>query len=189
MAMTPGPDFTIITQQTLKSGKQAGFLTILGMVLGLLFHALLASFLSMKTFNKSFILIEWTQYAGIIFLFYLGITSLFKSEKEEEKADKAQPNKAGFYSGLIINLLNPKIFIFYLSILPQFIQAEFISFKNTLLICSIHITASVITMSLLVVFLSHLRERISSKKFFKFMQKLCGLSLIFFSVYLSFRVF
>jgi threonine/homoserine/homoserine lactone efflux protein len=184
MAMTPGPDFTIVTQQTLQNGKKPGFLTTLGMAAGLLFHAILSGVLTSFVATKISGSIKFIQIFGIIYLFILGVKS-FKPVENEHSKKKFE----GFLSGLFINILNPKIVIFYLSIVPQFLEESRISILNILFVCSIHIVASIIAMSLLTIFLDQVTQKIKDKRFKALMNKACGVMMILFSMFLTYNFF
>jgi len=123
-AMSPGPDFAVVTRNCLSGNFRTGFLTTLGIVFALAIHV------TYSILGIAFIIAEspsifyLLKYLGAGYLFYLGIRLLIAketSDADSKKVDKKEGRKA-FISGFFCNLLNPKCTLFILSLFTQFID-------------------------------------------------------------------
>ena len=126
LAITPGPDMTLFVSRTLSQGRAAGFASMAGALTGTLVHTTLvvvgisalivaspAAFLGLKIFGAGY----------LVFLAWQAITkgSAFSPEK------KTGPQISLFRSwatGIGVNLLNPKVILFFMTFLPQFVSAH-----------------------------------------------------------------
>lgn len=123
--LTPGPDIFFVLSQALSERRYAGLLAALGLGLSYLGHTLLAvvglSALIMQSATAFMVI----KYLGAAYLLYLGWTSLrsvstFHLPQAQGSNDKVRI----FYRGLMVGLLNPKVALFFLAFLPQFIRQE-----------------------------------------------------------------
>ncbi|HYM95130.1 MAG TPA: LysE family translocator [Chitinophagaceae bacterium] len=122
--LSPGPDMLYTAARSLSQGIKAGIFSTLGIFTGCLFHISAAVFGLSKIIEESVLLFSIIKYAGAGYLIYLGLKSLLKKSKSETKFEKLSPlsYRKIFSQGLFTNLLNPKVAIFFLSFLPQFIN-------------------------------------------------------------------
>lgn len=135
LIILPGPDTAIATKNTLTIGKKGGLLTISGTCCALIFHTLAAVVGLSAIIAKSAFVFSILKYIGGAYLIYLGVKSfismrklkkgLVTSEKAEETKVEERPC---FKQGFLTNLLNPKVAIFFLTFLPQFVDANNASF-------------------------------------------------------------
>jgi threonine/homoserine/homoserine lactone efflux protein len=145
LTIAPGADTALVTRNTLLGGRRSGFFTTIGICLGCLIHAT-ASALGLSaillTSARAFEIVKWT---GAAYLIYLGAQGLLRRTgtglKEESAGEERSANPArNFSQGLLTNVLNPKVAIFYLTFLPQFIAAGEPVLRKSLTLASIHIT-------------------------------------------------
>ena len=125
-AVSPGPDFFVLTRRTAVSGRGAGLMCAAGMATGIFLwvtavgdgvSALLAASPVVFTVVKS---------AGAAYLVFLGLRGWLSAcrgsaARTPETAAAPQPSPRSFREGLLCNLLNPKVAVFYLAFLPQFL--------------------------------------------------------------------
>ena len=151
LTITPGADMALVAKNAFTRGRQASFATIVGICSGLIVHAT-ASALGLSVIlarsARAFAAVKW---AGAIYLFYLGITALWRAirgvpavaahaaKETEEDSRSRRAWWTGFAEGLITNLLNPKVVLFYLTFLPQFIAPGDPVLRISLLLASVHI--------------------------------------------------
>jgi RhtB (resistance to homoserine/threonine) family protein len=125
-AMSPGPDFAIVTRNCLSGNFSTGFLTALGVSSALLVHVTYCLFGIALVIQESPILFHIIKYLGAAYLFYLGIMLLKEKMSFEGSPDIAKPQmkkkQRPFLSGFLCNLLNPKATLFVLSLFTQFID-------------------------------------------------------------------
>ncbi|MBO1519554.1 LysE family translocator [Oceanisphaera pacifica] len=133
--LTPGPDIFFVLSQALSTRRFAGFWAALGLGLSYLGHTLLAviglSALLMQS-AMAFIVIK---YLGAAYLLYLGWTCLHTAATLELLEVPSRDSRLQiFYRGLMVGLLNPKVALFFLAFLPQFVDQELGSVPVQLLI-------------------------------------------------------
>ncbi|RWD98788.1 MAG: LysE family translocator [Mesorhizobium sp.] len=140
--VTPGPDTAITIRNTLLGGRPAGILTALGVGCGLTIWALATSVGLVALLTASEPLFLAVKYAGAAYLVYLGMQALREAIRPAH-FDHAQAPAlhhrrlapiAAFRQGLISDLGNPKIAVFFPSLLPQFVPAGQASFLSLLLL-------------------------------------------------------
>jgi threonine/homoserine/homoserine lactone efflux protein len=126
LILTPGPDMTFFLGQTLTGGRARGFAAMLGVSLGLVGHSLLAAFGLSALLAASATAFGVLKIAGVAYLVWLAVQALRHGSALTLTANGADPQPLGrvFAMGLAINLLNPKIIVFFLTFLPQFVSAS-----------------------------------------------------------------
>jgi threonine/homoserine/homoserine lactone efflux protein len=126
---TPGPDIALTIRNTLFGGRAGGVLTALGVATGLSIWALATSLGLVALLVASEPVFRAIQYAGAAYLIYLGIMALREAFRRQGQASSAAatlppPRRlapgTAYRQGLISNLGNPKIAVFFASLLPQF---------------------------------------------------------------------
>lgn len=123
--LTPGTDTMYIVSRSISQGRMAGIYSALGISAGIVVHTLLAAFGLSVILMKSAFLFNVIKIIGAIYLAYLGIRMLIakKIVKEQNSLPK-QNNKKIFLQGMITNVTNPKVALFFLAFLPQFIRTD-----------------------------------------------------------------
>lgn len=133
--ITPGQDTLYILGRTLSQGRAAGVMSVLGISAGCLVHTLLAAFgLSaiLATSANAFLVVK---YAGAAYLIWLGARMIAESRATEATIRAFTPETpwAIFRAGLLTNILNPKVALFFMAFLPQFVAPSSDSRGLTLL--------------------------------------------------------
>ena len=121
--LAPGPDMTYVAARSLGQGRRAGLISALGISAGCLVHIVAASAgvaVLLRAWPRAYSLI---RLAGAAYLLYLGI-SMWRSAGRGESLQAIAPATDGeiFRQGAITNILNPKVAMFFLAFLPQFID-------------------------------------------------------------------
>jgi threonine/homoserine/homoserine lactone efflux protein len=123
LAVTPGPDMALVMRNGLRGGRPAAFRTILGISVGLLGWALATAVGVAAVLAASTTVFAALKILGGIYLAYLGIRTLLALRRH---GHAPQPREARlgseFGQGLVTNLLNPKLAVFFTTLLPQFIS-------------------------------------------------------------------
>jgi RhtB (resistance to homoserine/threonine) family protein len=125
LIVTPGADTIYILSRTIAQGKKAGIYSVLGIITGSLCHATLVAFGLSLIIAQSVIAFNIIKYAGAAYLVYLGINMLLAKPTTALKLNTIyiNPHKL-FISGFLTNILNPKVILFYLVFLPQFVKTS-----------------------------------------------------------------
>jgi threonine/homoserine/homoserine lactone efflux protein len=123
---TPGLDTIMVLTRSISQGKTAGLYSALGVSLGLIFHTCAVTFGLSLIIAKSAIAFSIIKYLGAAYLLYIGIKAL-KTKKQQVEIKTTDVKLNGmtkmFVTAFISDVLNPKIAIFFLAFLPQFIKA------------------------------------------------------------------
>ena len=121
--LTPGNDMLYVISRSVSYGFKAGFYSSMGIFLGCLVHVMAAVFGISLLIAQSAFLFSVVKFAGAAYLIYLGIKALTtKAPVEETETLQARHHIDFLKQGIITNALNPKVAIFFLSFLPQFID-------------------------------------------------------------------
>jgi len=126
LVITPGPDMTLFLGQTLSGGKARGVAAYLGASAGLVVHTMLAAFGLSALLAHSAAAFGALKIAGVAYLVWLAFNALRHGSALTLAADatESQPLGQVLLMGVGINLLNPKIIMFFLTFLPQFVSAS-----------------------------------------------------------------
>jgi threonine/homoserine/homoserine lactone efflux protein len=123
LILAPGPDMLYVITRGIAHGRRAGILSAIGVVCGILVHTTAAALgltLILQTSAFAFLLVK---YIGAAYLIYLGIRSWQdKSTLSLQTPLPSVTSSAVFWQGVLSNVLNPKIAIFFLAFLPQFVE-------------------------------------------------------------------
>ena len=122
LALVPGPDNIFVLTQSIFQGKKSGLVIMLGLCTGLIFHTLAVTFGVAVIFQTSVIAFTILKIVGAMYLLYLA-WQIFNapSEKIDNKNNSISIDyKKLYYRGIIMNITNPKVSIFFLAFLPQF---------------------------------------------------------------------
>ncbi len=118
----PGPAVIYVLTRSLDQGRTAGIISVLGVETGTFAYALAAAAGLTGLLAASEIGFTVVRYAGAAYLVYLGIRKLLERAKPGDPRPVA---RSGLYlKGVLVQLLNPKIAIFFLAFLPQFVQSS-----------------------------------------------------------------
>lgn len=126
MALTPGPNMIYLISRSLCQGRAAGVMSWLGVVLGFSVHMVCAAAGLTALFMAVPLGYEVLKYAGAMYLLWLAWQAVrpgARSPFEARDLPAESPRKL-FTMGLLTSVLNPKVAIFYLSVLPQFVSPE-----------------------------------------------------------------
>lgn len=124
--MAPGPDMTLFIGRTLSLGRRAGIVSCLGATTGLFVHTLFAALGLSALLAASAEAFTVLKIIGAVYLLWLAIDAVRNGSALDVSRDQACPQKLHrvFLTGLGINLLNPKVILFFVTFLPQFISAS-----------------------------------------------------------------
>jgi len=126
LAATPGPDMAVFVGKTLGGGRSCGFAALAGALTGLLVHTLAAALGLSAVLAASSRAFGALKILGAFYLLWLAIGALRHGAAlplDAGKSARETPARA-FRTGLLINLTNPKIILFFVTFLPQFVDAK-----------------------------------------------------------------
>ncbi|WP_370962718.1 LysE family translocator [Amycolatopsis sp. cg9] len=128
-AMSPGPDFVVVTRSALTGGRRAGIAAGLGIALGVFAWVVAIALGVAAVLTASAVAFTVVKLVGAAYLVFLGVKAWLavrRGEYRDLREDKTEPLKAvaAFRQGLFTNLLNPKVAVYFLALLPQFLPAD-----------------------------------------------------------------
>lgn len=125
LTIMPGPDNLFVLAQSISNGKNAGIATAFGLCTGLIVH-ILATVLGVSALlYQSSLAFSIIKYAGAAYLLYLAYKAFTaKSSSLEVQKTQQVSYDALYKKGIIMNILNPKVSLFFLAFLPQFVTAS-----------------------------------------------------------------
>ena len=119
----PGPDQALIMRNALAGGRTAGVRTMLGGVTGLALHASAAALGVSALLATSATAYATLKLVGVAYLLYLGVRMLLSARKPPEP-EQGAPGGRPFLQGFVSNALNPKVALFFLTFVPQFLPGR-----------------------------------------------------------------
>jgi RhtB (resistance to homoserine/threonine) family protein len=181
--LTPGNDTIFILVKSIGQGEKAGIVSALGIATGSIGHTMLAAFGLSVIIAKSILLFNIIKYLGAAYLLYMGYQML--TNKTPLNTDGNIETRSADYlkiyrDGFLTNILNPKVALFFIAFLPQFIDP---TFRSTvvpfLLLGATFITTGTIWCMILALFASGIFAKLkSNRKVSSFINKLCGITMI-----------
>ena len=120
LALVPGVGTAMLVKQSVRGGRRAAFVTVAGLETGVAFWALAAGLGLSVLLVASEIAYEILRVAGVLVLLWFGVRALFGRHDAPDDA----PASGGFRAGLLVNLANPKLAVFAISFLPQFVAPD-----------------------------------------------------------------
>ncbi len=126
LTLMPGPDIIFVITLSITQGKKSGILTALGLVTGLIVHTTAAALGLSIILYESALAFQIVKYLGAAYLIYLGIIAIRERNKNALQINRnaKYENKKLYRRGILMNILNPKVSLFFLAFLPQFVSAD-----------------------------------------------------------------
>ena len=141
LAILPGADTALVTRNALAIGRRRTMLTIVGICTGCIIHALASALGLSAILATSARAFDIVKTVGAVYLVWIGVQSI----RDAGRASTATPTTGirsiasnPFLQGFLTNLLNPKVAIFYLTFLPQFIPPGVNVLKRSLFLATLH---------------------------------------------------
>jgi threonine/homoserine/homoserine lactone efflux protein len=124
ITLTPGPDMTLFLGKTLGQSRAAGLAAMGGAATGLVVHAMFAAFGLSALLAASEAAFMTVKFAGAVYLLWLAVDAIRHGSAfaADRGGMRARPLRQVYVAGLGINLLNPKIVLFFVTFLPQFVH-------------------------------------------------------------------
>ena len=180
--ITPGSDMLYVATRSTSQGSKAGILSALGITAGCVVHVAAAVIGLSAIIASSATAFTIIKYAGAVYLIYLGTRSLLNKKNsfaiDKNAAEMAHPKI--FWQGVLTNVLNPKVALFFLAFLPQFVSPQNISPQSEILLLGLWFTISGTVVNVLVAILfGKMGNWLARKQWFlQWQNKITGLLLI-----------
>ena len=189
LTILPGADMALVAKVTLLDGRRAAFLTSLGICAGLPVHATASALglsLILATSAEAFTVVK---FAGAAYLGYLGIRTIRDSfhaaADPAVAAARTRSGRAAFIQGWLSNVLNPKVALFYLTFLPQFISPGDNVLAKSLLLAAIHAVLGMVWLPLYAYAIDRIGAAVRGAR--RWLERVSGAALIGLGVRLAFE--
>lgn len=147
--LTPGPNMTYLALVSAGEGRRAGFATVAGIALGLTLIGIIAALGVAELIQASAVLFESLRWAGVVFLLYLAWEGWTAGT---DVATRSADERGRYFArGLITNLLNPKAGLFYISVLPTFIDPAAPAGRQAVMLTGIYVAVATLVHLLIVI--------------------------------------
>ena len=180
--LTPGPNMGYLAIVALTQGRKAGYAAVAGVCLGLTVIGLLSAYGVATLIQQSDLFYNGLRYAGIAFLLWLAWDGWRGGGKEEDGTVGAH---AQFLRGLTSNVLNPKAAVFYVAVLPEFVDTARALLPQTLLLTAVYVAIATIIHALIVTLAGGLRPWITGGPKEVLVRRILSLSLAVFAVWFA----
>jgi RhtB (resistance to homoserine/threonine) family protein len=187
LTLTPGADTMLVVRNVLRGGRGDGISTTLGISLGLFVHATLSALGLSVIVMHSATAYGLVKLAGAAYLLWLGIQSLAGAGKAAPLANVeaglppvpgSRPLRRCFVEGFLNNVLNPKVAIFYLAFLPQFIAPADPLLAKSILLAGIHFIQGLVWLTTVSVAVDQGRKFFLHSSIRRWLDRICGIILI-----------
>jgi threonine/homoserine/homoserine lactone efflux protein len=187
LTITPGVDTALVLRAATVEGMRQAIMGALGINLGCLFWGIAVALGLGALIVTSPAAYEVLTWLGAGYLVWLGVQLFFSPRRHlvNESGETGSGRFAWFWRGLFGNLLNPKVGVFYVSFLPQFVPQGVAVAPYTLLLALIHIALGLIWCALLIVATRPLGRALRRPKVIAFLDRLTGTVFIGFGVKLA----
>jgi len=143
LTISPGADTMLVLKNSVRGGRTAGWATIAGILSGCLLHAVMSAIGLSVLLMRSAVAFQTVKLAGAAYLIWIGIRTFRSGNRaavaEDSGARGTSPSLGSpFREGFVTNVLNPKVSVFYLAFLPQFISPGDPVLAKSILLAGIH---------------------------------------------------
>jgi len=183
VVVTPGVDMALVTKNALLHGRRAARATALGVNLGIFIWTLAAALGLAAVIAASAVAFTAIKLAGAAYLVYLGVRTLLGSHEPVAVA----PRGNAFRQGLASNLLNPKIAVFFTSLLPQFVDAQHAQPQDLLLLGVLFNCLGVIWLLAYASLAARGRDLLARPRVKRALDRVSGVALVGLGVRLAFE--
>lgn len=172
LLVIPGPAVIYIVNRSVADGRQIGLAAVVGLELGTFMHVLAATVGLSAILATSENAFNVVKYFGASYLILIGLRTLTRKPEAISTSASSMTQSQAFRQGFIINMLNPKIALFFLSFLPQFIDPNISSnARQSLILGSVFVLCGFVIDGIYALTASSLREVLVRGKALPFIQQ------------------
>jgi threonine/homoserine/homoserine lactone efflux protein len=172
LTFMPGPDNIFVLTESITKGQKNGIAISIGLCTGVLIHTLAAATGLSIVIQKSALAFSIIKYLGAAYLFYLAFMATKEKPMEVTLEKKSKEETFHLFplirKGFLMNVLNPKVSLFFIAFLPQFISQDGINITVQMIILGlIFMVQALVIFSLISILTSRLTRYVNSAKFWK----------------------
>lgn len=183
VVMSPGPNFVLVMNTSLRQGAVAGVLNTVGIALAFFAHGALIVYGLTAIMQYVPGLFAAFKIVGALYLIWLGIKSLRDLSKEIPlRTSNQHGRRRAFIEGLVTNLLNPKVSAFYVAAFPAFMATPEFAGVLAFKLVALHAVVSLIWFSTVAVVMSTCSERLAKAGVLRVLKALGAAAMLFFGI-------
>lgn len=150
LAITPGVDTAMVLRSATVDGRRSAVIAALGIQWGCLVWGLSVTFGLGALLRASELAYSMLKVAGAVYLLWLGAKLIARPRAALETPDETHRSGGAFWRGFLTNILNPKVGVFYVTFLPQFVPASAGVARYTMFLVSVHVMLGMLWFALLI---------------------------------------
>lgn len=185
LTLTPGPDSLLVLRTAVAHGRRAALTAALGVQTGCLWWGAAAGLGLSAVLAASQTLYTAVRWAGACYLVYLGLRLLLHRHDDENAPEP--PGRRFFLRGLLTNALNPKVGVFYVSLLPQFVPHDAPVAAWSLLLTGVHVAEGLLWCGAIAVLADRLGHWLRRRAMRRALDRLAGTAFLVFAARLALR--
>lgn len=192
LTLAPGVDSLLVIRNSMRGGWQDGVITSLGICLALFVQATISALGLSVLLLQSATAFTAVKLAGAAYLVWLGFASLHQAVRGQSLSLSTSVVKQSFRpirslrEGLLSNLLNPKAILFYMALLPQFIDADRPALSQSLVLAAIHFAIAMGWQSFLAIGVYRIKHWLQKERLQRALNTAMGSVLVFLGINLGF---
>lgn len=189
VAVTPGLDTVLVLRQSLRSGRASAFAAAAGICVGALLWGIAAAAGVAALFVASPVAAGLLRWAGVAFLVYLAVSYLRSAWRGPVAVDTSDPApdapSRAFLKGLLTDLLNPKMAVFYLTVLPLFLPSGYPPALAGAMLAGVHAVVAMAWFVVVIVAAGSVRGFVESRRGARLVDGLAGVAMLGFGAVLG----
>ena len=188
LTITPGVDTALVIRMSIAGGARRGWLAASGVCTGVMCWGFASAVGISALLTASRTAYDVLRVAGAVYLVWLGIAALTRpNDRDASTGTETRSGARAFRTGLLANLLNPKVGVFYLSVLPQFIPKGAPVLATSLLLAFVHAVEGIVWLGLVALLVARLRMLLGRPSVKRRLEQVTGAVLIAFGLRLAFE--
>ncbi|MEU5386792.1 LysE family translocator [Kitasatospora cineracea] len=190
LTLTPGLDTALILRTAVLGPRRQAWGVVLGIQTGTLIWGTASAAGISVLLTASRLAYETLRWAGVCYLLWMGVQMLRRRPQPDHPADEDGPERpggwwAGWRRGTLTNLLNPKVGVFYVAVLPPFIPAGAPHLAAGVLLTSVHVAEGLLWSAALIAFARTLRTRLRRPSVRRLLDRATGIAVLGFGAKLA----
>ena len=187
--ISPGPDFILITRQSLRYGREVAIWSAAGIGMGILFHSLLAITGILLLITSSDYYLSILKVTCSVYLLYLGLSSVFKPStfKQTKKTENKWANANGLIVGFMTNITNVKALLFFITLFGVVLNSDN---KSNLIVYGFYMSiATFLWFAFVGYIFTNQKIKTKFEDFFNYFEKFMGIILVIIGLQILLTIF
>lgn len=178
LILTPGPNQALLTSRVLGGGRAAGWAVVRGLTCGMALHVVAAIVGLSALLASSATVFGWVKLLGGIYLVYLGVSAFVRARRTDDAEQPRRRSGSPFREGLMSMALNPKCGVFFVAVVPQFVEPGPGAAGRVALLLCVYGALCVLFWSSFVLLLHSARELVRRPQVQRTLERLTGTALV-----------